>query len=73
MKAQLPDKDIWEFLTAVEQLHPTLQQNLVSIQEIVGLQQLAESVSMGKIIAVSDASLGSQKQGSTCLYPGISL
>ena len=55
VKAQLPNEDIEEFLTVVEQLHPNLQQNVGGIQEIVDLQQLVESVSMGKTIAVSDA------------------
>ena len=62
MKAKLSNEDIGEFLTAVAQLHPTLKRNLRGIQEIVCLQQLAEAVSMGKTIAVSDASLGSRNR-----------
>ena len=59
---QLPNDDIAEFLTAVENLHPKLKRNIGGIHEILNLRRLATAIEMEKVIAVADASLGTRSR-----------
>ena len=62
VKSKLPNEEIEDFLSAVEQLHPTLRRNIGGIQEVEGLSELAEAIIMDNVMAVSDASLGSRNR-----------
>ena len=60
IKTQPHNKDVAAFLTEVENLPPALKRNLGGLHEITGIANLAHSIEMDEVMAVSDASTGTR-------------